>query len=135
MAYKIASIEGIGPAYADKLAAANIATTDDLLRYCCAPDGRRSIAAKTGLSESQLLEWANRADLMRVSGIGSEYADLLEASGVDTVKELAMRNAANLVGRMKDVNQQKKLTRATPSEKVVEKWISQAKQMEPMITH
>lgn len=135
MAYKIAQIEGIGPAYAEKLAVANIATTDDLLRHCCTSDGRRGVAAKTGLSESQLLEWANRADLMRVSGIGSEYADLLEASGVDTVKELAMRNAANLAGRMKDVNQQRKLTRATPSEKVVEKWISQAKQMEPMITH
>jgi predicted flap endonuclease-1-like 5' DNA nuclease len=135
MGYKIAEIEGIGPAYAEKLAAANIATTDDLLKLCCTGDGRRAVAMKTGLSESQLLEWANRADLMRVKGIGSEFADLLEAAGVDTVKELAVRNGANLVTKLKEVNAQKKLTRATPSEKVVHKWISQAKQMPPMITH
>jgi predicted flap endonuclease-1-like 5' DNA nuclease len=135
MGYKIAEIEGIGPAYAEKLAAANIATTDDLLKLCCTGDGRRAVAMKTGLSESQLLEWANRADLMRVKGIGSEFADLLEAAGVDTVKELAVRNGANLVTKLKEVNAQKKLTRATPSEKVVDKWISQAKQMPPMITH
>lgn len=135
MGYKIAEIEGIGPAYAEKLAAANIATTDDLLKLCCTGDGRRAVAMKTGLSESQLLEWANRADLMRVKGIGSEFADLLEAAGVDTVKELAVRNGANLATKLKELNAQKKLTRATPSEKVVEKWISQAKQMPPMITH
>jgi predicted flap endonuclease-1-like 5' DNA nuclease len=135
MGYKIAEIEGVGPMYAEKLATANIATTDDLLKHCCTPDGRRGVAAKTGLSESRLLEWANRADLMRVSGIGSEYSDLLEAAGVDTVKELAVRNAANLALKMKEINHQKKLTRATPSEKVVDEWISQAKRMQPMITH
>ncbi len=135
MGYKIEQIEGIGPAYAEKLTAAGVKTTDDLLKLCCTPEGRRSVSTKTGVSEHQLLEWTNRADLMRVSGIGSEYADLLEASGVDTVKELAMRNATNLATKMKEVNATKRLTRQTPSEKVVDKWITHAKSMDSVITH
>ena len=75
------------------------------------------------------------ADLMRVSGVGSEYSELLEAAGVDTVKELRNRNAENLAAKMAEVNEQKKLTRAVPSQKVVEGWVEQAKTMEPLITH
>jgi predicted flap endonuclease-1-like 5' DNA nuclease len=135
MSYKIQEIEGIGPAYAEKLAAADIDTTEELLKLCCDAKGRKTTAEKTGVSESQLLKWANMADLMRISGIGSEFSELLEAAGVDTVKELRNRNAGNLAAKMAEVNEQKKLTRTVPSEKTVIDWIDQAKSMDPLITH
>lgn len=135
MAYKIEEIEGIGPAYCEKLSVAGISTTDDLLKHCCDAKGRKQAAEKCGLSTAQLLKWANLADLMRISGVGGEYSELLEAAGVDTVKELRNRNAANLATSMKEVNDSKKLTRTVPSETTVAKWIDQAKEMEPLITH
>ena len=135
MASKIEEIEGIGPAYAEKLSAASIATTDDLLKLCCDAKGRATTAEKTGVSEAQLLKWANMADLMRISGVGSEFSELLEAAGVDTVKELRNRNAANLAEKMAEVNETKKLTRTVPSEKTVTGWVDQAKSLDPLITH
>jgi predicted flap endonuclease-1-like 5' DNA nuclease len=97
--------------------------------------GRKATAEKTGVSESQLLKWANMADLMRISGVGSEFSELLEAAGVDTVKELRNRNAENLAAKMAEVNATKKLTRSVPSGKVVTGWVEQAKTLEPLITH
>ena len=91
MSYRIDEIEGIGKTYAGKLAAAEIRRTDDLLEKCGSAAGRREVARTTGLSEAQLLEWTNMADLMRISGVGEEYSELLEAAGVDTVKELKQR--------------------------------------------
>ncbi|UCC55201.1 MAG: DUF4332 domain-containing protein [Gammaproteobacteria bacterium] len=135
MGYKIEEIEGIGPAYAGKLATANISTTDDLLKLCCDANGRKSTAETTGISEGRLLEWVNMADLMRISGIGPEYSELLEAAGVDTVKELRNRNAENLAAKMTETNETKKLTRNVPSDKVVNGWIDQAKSLDPLITH
>ena len=135
MGYKIEEIEGIGPVYAEKLAAASIKTTDDLLKLCCDAKGRKSAAETTGASEGQLLKWANMADLMRISGVGSEYSELLEAAGVDTVKELRNRNAENRAAKMAEVNESKKLTRTVPSEKVVTDWVDQAKSLDPLITH
>jgi predicted flap endonuclease-1-like 5' DNA nuclease len=135
MSYKIQEIEGIGPAYADKLAAADIDTTDELLKLCCDAKGRKTTSEKTGVSESQLLKWANMADLMRISGIVSEFSELLEAAGVDTVKELRNRNAGNLAAKMAEVNEEKKLTRTVPSEKTVAGWVDQAKSLDPLITH
>ena len=135
MGYKIQEIEGIGPAYGQRLQDAGLTTTDALLKACTDPKGRKDTAAKTGFSESQLLKWANMADLMRVSGIGEEYSELLEAAGVDTVKELRNRNADNLAEKMAEVNAEKKLTRAVPSAKVVAKWVEQAKTMEPGISY
>lgn len=135
MSYKIVEIEGIGPAYADKLSAAAIKTTNDLLKLCCDAKGRKTTAEKTGVSEHQLLKWANMADLMRIKGVGSEFSELLEAAGVDTVKELRNRNAENLTAKMKEVNTVKKLTRTVPSEKTVTTWVSQAKSLDPLITH
>ena len=135
MGYKIEEIEGIGPTYGEKLAAANINTTEDLLKLCCDAKGRKATAGSTGLSEGQLLKWANMADLMRISGVGSEYSELLEAAGVDTVKELRNRNAENLAAKMAEVNATKKLTRTVPSEKVVSGWVDQAKSLDPLITH
>jgi predicted flap endonuclease-1-like 5' DNA nuclease len=133
--YKIIDIEGIGPSYAEKLAQANITTTNDLLELCCDPSGRSTMSAKTGVSEGQLLKWANMADLMRISGVGSEYAELLEASGVDTVKELRNRNAENLTAKMKEVNDEKRLCRATPGLKTVVGWVEQAQGLDPAISH
>lgn len=135
MSYRIQDIEGIGPSYAQKLAVAKIKTTNDLLRYCCDAKGRVSVSTRTGVSEQQLLKWANMADLMRISGIGSEFSELLEAAGVDTVKELRNRNAENLAVTMKEVNRARRLTRTTPSAKSVQKWISQAGRLAPVITH
>ena len=135
MSYKIVDIEGIGPAYAEKLSMAKIKTTKDLLDVCDSAKGRASVSQKTGINEGQLLKWTNLADLMRVSGIGSEYSELLEATGVDTVKELRNRNAANLASKMQEVNSTRKLTRTTPSQKVVEKWISNAAKLPSVITY
>ena len=135
MAYKIDEIEGIGPAMKEKLAAADINTTDDLLAKCADKKGRAATAEATGCSEKQLLKWANMADLMRISGVGEEYSELLEAAGVDTVKELRNRNAANLAAAMKATNEEKKLTRTVPGEATVEKWVEQAKTLDPLISH
>ena len=135
MSYKIEEIEGIGPAYAEKLSGAGIATTDDFLKLCCDKKGREETAEKTGVSETLLLKWANMADLMRISGVGGEYAELMEGAGVDTVKELRNRNAENLAAKMAEVNEEKKLTRNVPSAGQVEKWVEQAKSLDPLITH
>lgn len=135
MGYKIDQIEGIGPASAEKLGTAGIKSTDDLLKMCCDTKGRKSTAEKTGLGEKQLLKWANMADLMRISGVGEEYSELLEAAGVDTVKELRNRRADTLASKMFEINKLKKLTRTVPSEKQVAKWVEQAKSMEAVISH
>ena len=135
MAYKITEIEGIGPTYGEKLGGAGITTTDHLLAQCGSRKGRKDTADKTGLTEAQLLKWANMADLMRISGVGEEYSELLEAAGVDTVKELKMRRADNLAAKMTEVNATRKLVRQAPSESQVAKWVEQAKTMEPMISH
>jgi predicted flap endonuclease-1-like 5' DNA nuclease len=135
MSYKIEEIEGIGPAYAEKLAAAGIANTDDLLKKCATPAGRKAAAEASGLSAAVILKWCNMADLMRVSGIGPQFAELLKASGVDTIKELRNRNAANLATKMAEVNAEKKLARTSPAESLVTKWVEQAKEMQPLLSY
>ena len=135
MTYKIDDIEGIGPAMKEKLAKVEIQTTDDLLKLCADKKGRASTAESTGCSEKQLLKWANMADLMRVSGVGEEYSELLEAAGVDTIKELRNRNAENLAAAMKATNDEKSLTRTVPSAATLQKWIDHAKTLEPCISH
>ena len=123
-------VEGIGPAYATKLADAGLTTTDDLLEKGGTPAGRDSVAEKTGISGSLILEWVNHVDLYRIDGVGSEYADLLEEAGVDSVVELANRNAANLHAKLAEVNDAKSLVRSLPSESQVSGWIDEAKTME-----
>lgn len=135
MGYSIDTIEGIGPAYKEKLIAAGIKTTDALLKLCCDKKGRKAMAEKSGCSEAQLLKWVNMADLMRIKGVGEEYSELLEAAGVDTVKELRNRNAENLTKAMADTNAKKKLVRSVPSLKQVSAWVEQAKQLPPTISH
>lgn len=130
---KISAIEGIGPVFGEKLTAAGITSTEGLLSAANTPAGRKELAAKTGLDASKLLGWANRADLFRIKGIGTQYSDLLEAAGVDTVPELAQRNAANLHAKMAEVNAEKKLVRQLPTLRSVEQWVAQAKELPRMI--
>jgi predicted flap endonuclease-1-like 5' DNA nuclease len=124
---KIVDIEGIGPKFAEKLHGANIQTTEDLLKAGRTPADRNHLSEASGISTGMLMEWVNHADLMRIGGVGSEYADLLEAAGVDTVVELARRNAKNLAAAMADFNIQKEIVRVVPSEAVVAGWIAEAK--------
>ncbi len=131
----LTDIEGIGKAYAQKLFAAGIKTQEELLEACAKPSDRKKVAQASGISDKLVLKWANRADLARVKGVGEEYADLLELAGVDSVPELAHRNAANLQQKMSDINEQKHVVRKTPSVSQVEKWIGAAKGMRRAIYH
>lgn len=135
MAKKISDIEGIGPKYAAKLQKAGVRSVPGLLKLCCNKKSRKAVAEQSGIDASQLLKWANMADLFRIKGVGSEYSELLEASGVDTIKELRNRNAENLHAKMVEVNTKKKLVRQLPSAKQVSDFVAQAKNLEPMITH
>ncbi len=123
----LVDIEGIGPAYAEKLSGQGLKTTDDLLNAAATPKGRQDLEKATGISGALVLKWVNRADLFRVKGVGTQYSDLLEASGVDSVKELAQRRAGNLTAKMAEVNEQKKLVRQLPTEGQVAAWIETAK--------
>lgn len=123
---KLSLIEGIGEAYELKLNEAGIKSIEALLDACATKKGRDALAEKTGISDKLILKWANRADLDRINGVGSEYADLLEASGVDTVPELAQRKPENLHKKMLEVNEEKKLVRKMPTLKQVEDWVEQA---------
>jgi predicted flap endonuclease-1-like 5' DNA nuclease len=135
MSYAIEDIEGIGPAYGQKLVAAGVRTTGALLRKCGHAPGRRAVSEQTGIAEPTLLKWVNLADLMRVSGIGPEFSELLEAAGVDTVKELRTRNAANLAQAMAETNARRALTRTTPGVRRVEQWIAAAGRLDPVVTY
>ena len=135
MSYPIADIEGLGPVYAGKLEAAGIKTTGALLKRAASPKGRKELSSESGLEESQILKWANMADLMRVKGVGEEYSELLEAAGVDTVKELRNRRADNLHAKMTEVNAEKKLVRVLPGLSMVERWVKHAKELDPVMTY
>ena len=132
---KIIDVEGIGPTYAQKLTDAGVATTEALLDKGGTPKGRKEIAEKTGIGDALILKWVNRVDLGRIKGVGSEYADLLEAAGVDTVPELAKRVPANLAKKMEEVNLAKKLTRKLPTAAQVADWVEQAKKLPRAISY
>ena len=125
----LVSIEGIGEQYAQKLALAQIGSTQALLERGKTRQGRKEIAKIAGVTVHQILDWVNRADLFRVDGIGEEYSDLLEASGVDTVVELSKRDPEHLHSKLLDVNGRRRLVRRPPALKMVEDWIAQAKKL------
>lgn len=135
MGYKITEIEGIGAKMAAKLEAAGIKTTDHLLKHCATPSGRKKTAEACGISPKLILKWANMADVMRVSGIGEEYSELLEAANCNTVKQLARRNPASLTKKMNEINEQKKLVRSVPTETQVKKWVEKAAALTPILTY
>lgn len=133
--YAIADMRAVGAFYTAKLKAVGIRSTAKLLEQARTAKGRKRLAEISGIPESYILNWTNMADLMRVRGIAEDYSKLLGAAGVDTVKELKRRNAANLVARMAAINERKKLVLLLPSEKRVAGWIEEAKTLDPMITH
>jgi predicted flap endonuclease-1-like 5' DNA nuclease len=132
---KLVEIEGIGEAYAAKLQAAEVKSLESLLEKGSTKQGRKALEEATGISGKLILRWINMADLFRIKGVGEEYADLLEAAGVDTVPELAQRKAENLHAKMKEVNDQKKLVRALPAPSVVEAWVAQAKELPRAVSY
>lgn len=129
------TVEGIGPVFQEKLAQAGITTTEMLLENGHTAKGRQEVAAATDIDASRILEWLNRLDMDRIKGIGSEYADLLEAAGVDTVPELAQRNADNLYAKLKEINEAKDLVRRLPSEAQVVDWVAQAKALPRLLEY
>jgi len=135
MAYKIEQVEGIGPVYAEKLAAVGIKTTEDLLAQCASAAGRKKVEAATEISHKLILKWTNHADLFRINGIAGQFAELLEAAGVDTVKEFRHRVPANLQPKLVEVNNEKNLCNRVPAVSELEKMIAQAKELEPLITY
>ncbi|MGB1156477.1 MAG: DUF4332 domain-containing protein [Alphaproteobacteria bacterium] len=135
MSYPIEEIEGIGPSYGAKLKDAGIPSTKALLKACAKKSGRKKVAEDTGISEKLILEWTNLADLMRIKGVGKQFSELLEAAGVDTVKELRNRNPENTAAKMAEVNTEKKLTRAVSAASMVADWVEQAKAMDPIIEY
>jgi predicted flap endonuclease-1-like 5' DNA nuclease len=133
--YAIMDLEGIGPELAAKLKAVGIRTTAKLLDAAKSARGRKELGAKIGVDEKTVLAWANLADRMRIKGVGEDYAGLLQAAGVDTVKELKYRNVENLAQAMAAANTKRKLVRVLPSERRVRLWIEHAKQLPLKISY
>lgn len=131
----IIDVEGIGEKYKVKLQEAGIRTTEKLLEVAATPKGRKEVAEKTGISEKLILEWVNLSDLFRIKGVGSEYSDLLEEAGVDTVVELGNRNPANLFKMLDESNAKKKLVRKLPTEEQVKDWVDQAKKLPRIVSY
>ncbi len=132
---KITEVQGIGEAYAAKLGTAGIENVEQLLEKGAASQGRKQMAEESGITEKLILRWVNMADLFRIKGIGEEFADLLEAGGVDTVPELGQRNAENLHKKLEEVNEAKNLVRRVPTSSEVGGWIDQAKALPRVVTY
>jgi predicted flap endonuclease-1-like 5' DNA nuclease len=126
---KLVKVEGIGEVYAGKLAEAGIESTEEFLEKGASPKGRQEIVEATGISGKLILEWLNHVDLFRIKGVSEEYADLLEEAGVDTVPELAQRNAENLYAKLVETNAEKSLVRRLPGANQVASWVAQAKEL------
>lgn len=135
MSKKITEIEGIGPAFAEKLTAAGVQTVESLLKNGATKAGRKKLSADCGIDEGKILDWVNMADLFRDKGIASQFAELLKASGVDTVKELKNRNAENLHAKLTEIQKEKKITKAVPALKQIADFIDQAKALPPVVTY
>jgi predicted flap endonuclease-1-like 5' DNA nuclease len=131
----IIEVEGIGEVYAKKLKEAGISTSEGLLDKGATPAGRDKIAKETGISHVRILRWVNHVDLFRIKGIETQYAELLEAAGVDTVPELAQRNPANLLAALAEVKAKKHPVRKLPSQEQVADWIKQAKKLPRVVTY
>ncbi len=135
MAYKIIDVEGIGEVYGKKLVEAGIETVEALLEKCAKPAGRKELAEATEISQKLILTWANHADLMRINGVGPQFSELLEAAGVDTVKEFRHRVAENLQPKLEEINEEKHLVGRVPALVEVERMIAQAKELPPVMEY
>ena len=135
MDYKIMDIEGVGEVYAEKLQAAGINKVSELLDKCAAPKGRKELAEATQISEKLILRWTNHADLFRLNGVGPQFAELLEAAGVDTVKEFRHRVAENLQPKLAALNEERHICGRVPAVVEVQKMIDQAKELEPRVSY
>ena len=135
MDYKIIDIEGVGDVYAEKLQAAGINKVSELLDKCADPKGRKELAEATEISEKLILRWTNHADLFRINGVGPQFAELLEAAGVDTVKEFRHRVAENLQPKLAEINEARHICGRVPAVVEVQKMIDQAKELEPCMTY
>jgi len=135
MAYKIIDVEGIGEVYSKKLVEAGIETVEALLEKCAKPAGRKELAEATDISPKLILTWANHADLMRINGVGPQFSELLEAAGVDTVKEFRHRVAEKLQPKLEEINEQKHLVGRVPALVEVERMIAQAKELPPVMEY
>jgi predicted flap endonuclease-1-like 5' DNA nuclease len=135
MSKSIEKIEGIGPKLGEALRKAGVRTVADLLEKGADKPGRRNLASVTGINEGRILKCVNMADLFRINGVASQYAELLENAGVDTVKELKNRNAEDLATKMAEVNGEKNLVRRPPSAIVVQGWVSQAKALPARVSY
>lgn len=135
MSKSITMIEGIGEVFKGKLAEAGVTSVEGLLEKGATKAGRKSIADASGIDEGKILDWVNMADLFRINGIGSQFAELLKAAGVDTVKELRTRNAENLHSALTKTQEEKGLTRVVPPLSKVEDFIAQAKSLDPVVTY
>jgi len=135
MAKNIQKIEGIGPKLAAALKDAGVRSVEDLLESGADKKSRKALADNTGISEARILKCVNMADLFRINGVASQYAELLECAGVDTVKELQHRNAENLAAKMAEVNEAKNLVRRPPSSNVVGNWVAQAKKLPAKVSY
>ncbi|MCU0634451.1 MAG: DUF4332 domain-containing protein [Gemmatimonadaceae bacterium] len=131
----ITEIEGVGPAMAEKLQAAGIKTVEKLLSVGATAKDRATLVEQTGISASQISRWVNHADLFRLTGVGGQFAELLEAAGVDSVPELAQRKAANLAAKMAEINAAKQLTKVVPTEAMVTGWVEQARTLARAVHH
>lgn len=129
----IAAIRAMGHRDATKLRKARVRTTDSLLQHAATRPGRSELSDRTGIPTTDLLRWAHQADLMRVNGVGSEYADLLSAAGVDTLKALRRRNAANLMALVTQVNTKKRSVQRLPTMEMVQGWIDEANALDPLV--
>ena len=132
---QIDDIEGIGPQYAEKLKTADVNSVEGLLEKGATAKGRSELAEKTGISSSLILRWVNHADLFRIKGVAGQFSELLEAAGVDTVPELAQRNAENLQQALAKTNEEKNLAKTTPSLNQVTAWIAEAKTLPKIVQH
>ena len=135
MDYKIMDIEGVGEVYAEKLQAAGINKVSELLDKCAAPKGRKELAEATQISEKLILRWTNHADLFRINGVGPQFAELLEAAGVDTVKEFRHRVAENIQPKLAALNEERHICGRVPAVVEVQKMIDQAKELEPRVSY
>jgi len=132
---KIIEIEGIGNVYAEKLNNAGVLKVEDLLEKGASKSGRKSLSEETGIDDAKILTWVNMADLFRIKGVGPQFAELLHAAGIDTVKELRTRNAENLHAKLLVIQEEKKITRTVPALSQVTDFINQANTLDPVITY